>query len=58
MIPRIIKAEPLYQKWGFKYMIKGKHGIDMTTNLEYAVRYWLWHLGIPAKICFNKWKRN
>lgn len=54
MIPRIYKAEPLYQKWGFKYMVKGKYGIDMTTNLEYAIRYWLWHLGISAKICFKK----
>ena len=58
MIPIIYKAEPLYQKWGFKYTIKSKRGIDMTTNLEYAIRYWLWHCGISSKICFKKWKRN
>ena len=57
MIPKIKKAEPLYQSYGFKYEVRGKYGIDMTTNLEYAIRYWLWHLGIPAKYCF-KWKKD
>lgn len=56
MIPTIKKAEPLYQRYGFKYEIRGKYGIDMATNLEYAIRYWLWHCDIPAKYCF-KWRK-
>ena len=54
MIPRIRKAEPLYQQWGFRYVVKSKHGMDMTTSLEYAIRYWLWHCGVSAKYCFKK----
>lgn len=31
---------------------------DVCTNLRTAIRYWLWHLGVPAKIAFKTWKRN
>lgn len=58
MIPRIKYTEPYYRNYGYKYMVVGKHGIDMTHDLLTAIRYWFWHCGINSKIAFWKWKRD
>lgn len=31
---------------------------DVCENLPTAIRYWFWHLGVPAKIAFKTWKGN
>lgn len=54
IFPKIKYAEPYYRNYGYKYMVVGKHGIDMTFTLFDAIKYWLWHCGLPAKYCF-KW---
>lgn len=31
---------------------------DVCESFHTAIRYWLWHLGVPAKIAFKTWKGN
>lgn len=59
MIPRI---EKLNEKndydflllEGYKYIVISKYGQDATFTLIQAIKYWLWHCGVPAKLLF--WK--
>lgn len=52
MIPRIRKSNNWFSDWGIKYEVEGKYGSDMAATLGTAIRYWLWHCGVPAKIAF------
>ena len=47
-----------YINWGHRWKVTGKHSVDLTYTLADAIRYWLWHCGIPAKIAFWKWKKK
>jgi hypothetical protein len=38
---------------GYRWEVIGKYGTDITPTLSRAIRYWLWHCGIPAKYCFK-----
>lgn len=40
------------------YLVKGKHGCDLVPTLGKAIRYWLWHCGVPARIAFRKYRSN
>lgn len=31
---------------------------DLCYSLGDAIRFWLWHMGVPPKIAFKTWKRN
>ena len=53
MIPEIERNNGCYSDNGYyKWQVCSKNGIDITTTLGRAIRYWLWHCGIPAKIAF------
>lgn len=59
MIPKIKKIKT--NKYPYNqgtYMVIGDHGIDLVDTYLDAIRYWLWHLGVPAKIAFKTWKKN
>ena len=47
-----------YINWGHRWKVTGKHSVDLTYTLSDAIRYWLWHCGVPAKIAFWKWKKK
>ena len=56
MIPKIKKITQekghiLYLQ-GYKWIVKSDSGCDATFTLSRAIRYWLWHCGVPAKIAF------
>ena len=37
----------------YKWRVIGKQGeIDLIFTFTDAIRYWLWHCGVPAKIAF------
>lgn len=46
MLPRIIKEK------GY-YVVQGRHGSDECKTLKRAIRYWLWHCGMPARWAFK-----
>lgn len=54
MIPRIEKVKvPCKDGRGItQWVVEGKHGWDVCDTLGRAIRYWLWHCGVPAKIAF------
>jgi hypothetical protein len=61
MIPRIEKINEendyaFLRLEGYKYIVIGTYGQDATFTLIQAIRYWLWHCGVPAKIAFYKVK--
>lgn len=59
MIPKIKKIKT--NKYPYNqgsYMVIGDHGTDLVDTYLDAIRYWLWHCGVPAKIAFKTWKRN
>lgn len=35
-----------------QWVVEGKYGWDVCDTLGKAIRYWLWHCGVPAKIAF------
>lgn len=52
-IKRVSKDDPLYNL-GYRWQIIDKYGTDIAHTLPNAIRYWLWHRGVPAKYCFKK----
>ena len=62
MIPRIKRVwygdEPLFNGFHKGWLVKGKYGSDVCETLSKAIRYWLWHCGVPAKIAFWGVKSN
>lgn len=54
MIPTIkrIKLPCASDKNIIRWVVESKHGWDDCETLFKAIRYWLWHCGIPAKIAF------
>lgn len=57
MIPKIRKVRPEelcdgMHIMGYKYVVTSKDGNDIVFTLGQAIRYWLWHCGVPAKIAF------
>lgn len=62
MIPRITKETHFYgthpiSSYGC-YVVTGKHGSDECYTLSDAIRYWLWHCGVPARIAFWRIKKK
>lgn len=35
-----------------RWVVEGKYGWDVCNTFFEAVRYWLWHCGMPPKIAF------
>lgn len=35
-----------------------EYGFDLCDTFKKAVRYWLWHCGVPPKIAFGWFKRK
>ena len=35
-----------------------EYGFDLCDTFRKAVRYWLWHCGVPPKIAFGWFKRK
>ena len=60
MIPRIKKIKDSFENnnkmvlWG----VQSKWGIDVCNTFTMALRYWLWHCGVPAKIAFRGVKKH
>lgn len=52
MIPKIKRYNDHYFDGYFKWQVCSENGIDTTSTLGRAIRYWLWHCGVPAKIAF------
>ena len=45
--------------WGkVAYKVTSKNSIDLVGSFSLAIRYWLWHCGVPAKIVFWRVKRK
>lgn len=67
MIPKIIKPRD-YHKFlhkDVKWVVQAKHGdwtdFDLCYSLGDAIRFWLWHCGVPPKIAFgwfSKYKQS
>lgn len=57
-----LKATDFPEISDVKWVVVATNGFqktyDVCESLHTAIRYWLWHLGVPAKIAFKKWKRN
>lgn len=59
MIPKIKKIKT--NKYPYNqgnWMVLSDHETDIVNSLLDAIRYWLWHCGIPAKIAFKKWIKH
>ena len=54
--PKAVFWSPFWGK--VAYIVKGKYGIDCVESLSLAIRYWLWHCGVPAKIAFFGIRRD
>lgn len=62
MIPKIIKPRPQDLIWNkeVKFVVVSKYecmNYDLCHNLGDAIRFWLWHCGVPPKIAFG-WFNN
>lgn len=58
MIPRITKGTCLCETPRKYYIVTGKYGSDECYTLSDAIRYWLWHCGVPARIAFWRFKKK
>lgn len=61
MIPRIKKLEAddyIRLNFGYKWMVTGTYGMDVTYTFRQALAYWFWHCGVPGKYCFKNKKKN
>ena len=45
-------------KWAVVVTDEFQKTYDVCESFHTAIRYWLWHLGVPAKIAFKIWKEN
>lgn len=41
-----------------RWVVGSKHVWDVCETFFEAIRYWLWHCGVPAKIAFWRVKSN
>ena len=57
MIPKIIKPRGEGDiKKGVKYVVVSKYecmNYDLCYSFGDAIRFWLWHCGVPPKIAFG-----
>ena len=52
-IPYIRLSNKYWRERGCKWTIVGRgNTCDVTHSLGHAIRYLLWHWGVPAKIAF------
>ena len=63
MIPKIRRPNEseLYWNKEIKWVVVSRYECenrDLCYSLGDAIRFWLWHMGVPPKIAFKKWKRN
>lgn len=58
MIPKIEKLtkDNYHYQYGYRLAVISNKECDLVHTFDEAIRYWLWHCGIPAKYCFKKWK--
>lgn len=57
MIPIIKRADDSIKHiFGAKYLVGRDNSWDMCYDFGTAVRFWLWHCGIPARIVFKSSK--
>lgn len=54
MIPKLEKVKVPCEngKEITQWVVEGNHGWDVCETFFEAIRYWLWHCGVPAKIAF------
>lgn len=52
-IKKIRKDNHWYNE-GYRYEVVGKYGTDLVISFSHAIRFFLWHCGLPAKIIFKK----
>ena len=62
MIPKIIKPREQDLIWDkeARYVVVSKYecmNYDLCHSLGDAIRFWLWHCGVPPKIAFG-WFNN
>lgn len=57
MFPIIQRTTPEFWNRGFKWRIGNKKSWDLAEDFPTAVRFWLWHCGVPASLCFRKKRR-
>ena len=55
MKARIRRAKDWEQDYG-KWVVGDNHSADVVGTFGAALRFWLWHMGVPAKIAFWKLK--
>ena len=58
MIPKIRKANEIEKKVSpkTKWVVCSFHicpNYDLCETFGDAIRFWLWHCGVPPKICFG-----
>lgn len=58
MIPKIIKPreQDLILNKDVKWVVVSKYqcmNYDLCYSLRDAIKFWLWHCGVPAKIAFG-----
>ena len=66
MIPKIIKPRPEDLIWNkeVKWVVVSKYecmNYDLCYSRGDAIRFWLWHCGVPPKIAFgwfSKYKQS
>lgn len=66
MIPKIIKPREQDLIWDkeVKYVVVSKYecmNYDLCHSFGDAIRFWLWHCGVPPKIAFgwfSKYKQS
>lgn len=63
MIPKIRRPNEseLYWNKEIKWVVVSRYECenrDLCYSLGDAIRFWLWHMGVPPKIAFKRWKRN
>ena len=65
MIPKIRKLKPQIiwrdgRKWKtYKWVVESEeNGCDTVVTFGDALRYWLWHCGVPPKIAFGWFKKK
>ena len=55
---KIKRAPKDYAAYGIKWFVVGRYSIVACLSFSDALRYFLWRLGVPARIAFRKYKKK
>ena len=57
MIPKFKRVKTKYSE--YKWIVgTNENGYDWCETFGEALRYWLWHCGVPSKIAFGWFKKK